>query len=138
MLCESRGNSLQIHVDYNFIYSWLAPELTHRVACYQFAANCDSKSSTLETKVHLMDEIALEFSIKWDSKAFGQRMSKPSAFPQVLFYISFQFSNYFCLENEYFCKSYSTLLIFQFGFKIFLLYIIYGFHNATCFRALLN
>lgn len=30
-----------------------------------------------------MKEIALEFSINWDSKAFEQRMSKPPAFIQV-------------------------------------------------------
>ncbi|XP_027358556.1 uncharacterized protein LOC113867432 [Abrus precatorius] len=53
--------------------------------CYvnqEFATNLNSKSSTLEKKVHLMQDIALEFSIKWDSKAFELRMSKSSAFAQ--------------------------------------------------------
>ncbi|GAU39259.1 hypothetical protein TSUD_71980, partial [Trifolium subterraneum] len=48
----------------------------------EFAANLDSKSSTLEKKVCLMQEIASEFSINWDSKAFKLRMSRPSAFTQ--------------------------------------------------------
>ncbi|XP_045822532.1 uncharacterized protein LOC123915454 [Trifolium pratense] len=48
----------------------------------EFAANLDSKSSTLEKKVCLMQEIASEFSINWDSKAFKLRMSRPSAFAQ--------------------------------------------------------
>lgn len=48
----------------------------------EFAANLNSKSSTLEKKVCLMREIASEFSINWDSKSFELRMSKPSAFAQ--------------------------------------------------------
>lgn len=48
----------------------------------EFAANMNSKSSTLEKKVCLMQEIASEFSINWDSKAFEIRMSRPSAFAQ--------------------------------------------------------
>ncbi|MCI29889.1 IST1-like protein, partial [Trifolium medium] len=58
------------------------------VECFvnqEFAANLDSKSSTLEKKVCLMQEIASEFSINWDSKAFKLRMSRPSAFAQVRF-----------------------------------------------------
>lgn len=51
---------------------------------FQFAANVNSKSSTFEKKVHLMQEIASEFSIMWDSKAFEQRMQKPSPLLQVL------------------------------------------------------
>ncbi|OIW03675.1 hypothetical protein TanjilG_30739 [Lupinus angustifolius] len=53
--------------------------------CYvnqEFAANLNSKSSTLEKKVSLMQDIALEFSIKWDSKALELRMSKSSAVAQ--------------------------------------------------------
>ncbi|CAJ1951801.1 unnamed protein product [Sphenostylis stenocarpa] len=49
--------------------------------CYvnqEFATNLNSKSATLEKKVNLMQDIASEFSIKWDSKAFELRMSKPS------------------------------------------------------------
>ncbi|CAI8619794.1 unnamed protein product [Vicia faba] len=48
----------------------------------EFAANLNSKSSTLEKKVCLMHEIVSEFSINWDSKSFELRMSKPSAFAQ--------------------------------------------------------
>ncbi|TKY60896.1 IST protein [Spatholobus suberectus] len=50
--------------------------------CYvnqEFAANLNFKSSTLENKVCLMQEIASEFSINWDSKAFKLRMSRSSA-----------------------------------------------------------
>jgi hypothetical protein len=47
------------------------------------------KSFTLEQKVRLMQEISSEFSIKWDSKAFELRMSKSSAFAQVLSSASF-------------------------------------------------
>ncbi|KAK7291461.1 hypothetical protein RIF29_06626 [Crotalaria pallida] len=53
--------------------------------CYvnqEFAANLNFKSSTLEKKVRLMQDIASEFSIKWDSKAFELRMSKSPAFAQ--------------------------------------------------------
>ncbi|KAG5134393.1 hypothetical protein JHK82_025581 [Glycine max] len=53
--------------------------------CYvnqEFATNLNSKSSTLEKKVHLMQDIASEFAIKWDSKAFELRMSKCSVFAQ--------------------------------------------------------
>ncbi|XP_019429475.1 PREDICTED: uncharacterized protein LOC109337059 isoform X3 [Lupinus angustifolius] len=49
--------------------------------CYvnqKFAANLSLKSSTLEKKVCLMQDIASEFSIKWDSKDFELRMSKSS------------------------------------------------------------
>ncbi|VVA10600.1 PREDICTED: IST1 [Prunus dulcis] len=48
----------------------------------KFVENLASKPPTLEKKVQLMKDIALEFSIKWDSKAFEQRMSKPPAFIQ--------------------------------------------------------
>ncbi|RDX78596.1 IST1-like protein, partial [Mucuna pruriens] len=53
--------------------------------CYvnqEFAANLNFKSSTLENKVCLMQEIASEFSINWDSNAFKLRMSRSSAFVQ--------------------------------------------------------
>ncbi|KAK7251577.1 hypothetical protein RIF29_34891 [Crotalaria pallida] len=53
--------------------------------CYvnqKFAANLNFKSSTLEKKVCLMQEIASEFSIKWDSMDFELRMSNPSPFAQ--------------------------------------------------------
>ncbi|KAI9128764.1 hypothetical protein K1719_000247 [Acacia pycnantha] len=53
--------------------------------CYvnqEFAANLNVRSSTLEKKVSLMQEIASEFSIQWDSKAFEERMSKPAVFAQ--------------------------------------------------------
>ncbi|XP_054786907.1 uncharacterized protein LOC129293129 [Prosopis cineraria] len=49
--------------------------------CYvnqEFAANVNSRAPTLEKKVRLMQEIASEFSIMWDSKAFEKRMQKPS------------------------------------------------------------
>ncbi|GLT98585.1 hypothetical protein SLE2022_160840 [Rubroshorea leprosula] len=41
-----------------------------------------SKPSTSEKKAMLMQEIALEFSIKWDCRAFEQRISKPAAFAE--------------------------------------------------------
>ncbi|XP_027340976.1 uncharacterized protein LOC113854268 isoform X2 [Abrus precatorius] len=50
--------------------------------CYvnqEFAANLNFKSSTLEKKAWLMQEIASEYSINWDSKAFKLRMSRSSA-----------------------------------------------------------
>ncbi|KAK7380008.1 hypothetical protein VNO78_32334 [Psophocarpus tetragonolobus] len=53
--------------------------------CYvnqEFATNLNSKSSTLEKKVHLMQDISSEFSINWDSKSFELRMSKSSVFAQ--------------------------------------------------------
>ncbi|KAL5189038.1 IST1-like protein [Glycine soja] len=53
--------------------------------CYvnqEFAANLNFKFSTLENKVSLMQEIASEFSINWDSKAFKLRMSRSSATAQ--------------------------------------------------------
>ncbi|XP_054785549.1 uncharacterized protein LOC129292068 [Prosopis cineraria] len=53
--------------------------------CYvnqEFAANLNVRPSTLEKKVNLMQEIASEFSINWDFKAFEEKMSKPSAFAQ--------------------------------------------------------
>ncbi|KAK7369950.1 hypothetical protein VNO80_11998 [Phaseolus coccineus] len=49
--------------------------------CYvnqEFAANLNFKSSTLENKVSLMQEIASEFFINWDSNAFKLRMSRSS------------------------------------------------------------
>ncbi|XP_062090761.1 uncharacterized protein LOC133797022 [Humulus lupulus] len=48
----------------------------------EFVENLASKPSTLDNKVRLMKDIALEFSIKWDSKAFEQRMNKPPMIPQ--------------------------------------------------------
>ncbi|KAL6221796.1 hypothetical protein ACLB2K_005191 [Fragaria x ananassa] len=48
----------------------------------KFVENIASKPPTLEKKVQLMKDIASEFSIKWDSWAFEQRMSKPPAFIQ--------------------------------------------------------
>ncbi|XP_061993487.1 uncharacterized protein LOC133711370 [Rosa rugosa] len=48
----------------------------------KFVENIASKPPTLEKKVQLMKDIALEYSIKWDSKAFEQMMSKPPAFIQ--------------------------------------------------------
>ncbi|XP_024029772.1 uncharacterized protein LOC21403687 [Morus notabilis] len=48
----------------------------------EFKENLASKPSTLENKVRLMKDIALEFSIEWDSNAFEQRMNIPPLSPQ--------------------------------------------------------
>ncbi|KAI4350865.1 hypothetical protein L6164_005272 [Bauhinia variegata] len=64
MFQERYGNSLECYVN------------------QEFSANMNSRSPTLEKKVHLMQDIASEFSIKWDSKAFEKRMSSPSPFAQ--------------------------------------------------------
>ncbi|KAG2713153.1 hypothetical protein I3760_04G161800 [Carya illinoinensis] len=54
------GNSLELYVNQEFV------------------ENSASKPSTLEKKVQLMQDIVLEYSITWDSKAFEKRMSRPS------------------------------------------------------------
>ncbi|KAG6723693.1 hypothetical protein I3842_03G220900 [Carya illinoinensis] len=56
---ERYGNSLDLFVNQEFVQ------------------NLTPKPSTLEKKVQLMQDIALEFSIVWDSKAFEKRMSMP-------------------------------------------------------------
>ncbi|KAI4347132.1 hypothetical protein L6164_007975 [Bauhinia variegata] len=61
---ERYGNSLECYVN------------------HEFSANMNSRSPTLERKVHLMQDITLEFSIKWDSKAFERRMSNPAPIAQ--------------------------------------------------------
>ncbi|XP_044463828.1 uncharacterized protein LOC123194607 [Mangifera indica] len=48
----------------------------------EFVDKLAAKPATMEKKVQLMQDIASEFSIKWDSRAFWQRMSKPSASSQ--------------------------------------------------------
>ncbi|KAJ8442397.1 hypothetical protein Cgig2_018653 [Carnegiea gigantea] len=44
--------------------------------------NITPKPPSKEKKVHLMQEIALELSIPWDSRSFEERMSNPSAAEQ--------------------------------------------------------
>ncbi|XP_031269377.1 uncharacterized protein LOC116127856 [Pistacia vera] len=48
----------------------------------EFVDKLAGKHATMDKKVQLMQDIASEFSIKWDSRAFQQMMSKPSASPQ--------------------------------------------------------
>ncbi|PPD76879.1 hypothetical protein GOBAR_DD26195 [Gossypium barbadense] len=48
----------------------------------QLVENSASNPSTMERKVMVMHDIASEFSIKWDSKAFERRMSEPVVIPQ--------------------------------------------------------
>ncbi|GMI94809.1 hypothetical protein HRI_003150200 [Hibiscus trionum] len=48
----------------------------------QLVENSTSNPSTMERKVKVMNDIASEFSIKWDSKAFERRMSKPPMIPK--------------------------------------------------------
>ncbi|KAG7021843.1 IST1-like protein [Cucurbita argyrosperma subsp. argyrosperma] len=50
----------------------------------KFVENLASKPSTLENRVQLLQDIALEFSIKWDSAGFEKRMSTPPANAQGL------------------------------------------------------
>ncbi|KAJ9183970.1 hypothetical protein P3X46_007762 [Hevea brasiliensis] len=45
----------------------------------EFVENLSSKPSTTEKKVQLMHDIASEVGIKWESRSFEQRVSKPSA-----------------------------------------------------------
>ncbi|XP_042482130.1 uncharacterized protein LOC122062575 [Macadamia integrifolia] len=45
----------------------------------EFAERMDAKPPTKEKKLLLMRDIAKEFSLKWDSKAFEQKMSNPPA-----------------------------------------------------------
>ncbi|XP_060668684.1 uncharacterized protein LOC107431867 isoform X2 [Ziziphus jujuba] len=61
---ERYGNSLELFVNQEFV------------------ENLASKPCILENKVKLMKDIATEFSIKWDSKAFEQKMNKPSTLAQ--------------------------------------------------------
>lgn len=49
----------------------------------QFAEKLSAKPCTLEKKVELMQDIAVEFSIKWNARNFEQRMSKESLAEQV-------------------------------------------------------
>uniref|UniRef100_A0A7N2MA12 Uncharacterized protein n=1 Tax=Quercus lobata TaxID=97700 RepID=A0A7N2MA12_QUELO len=64
MFQERYGNSLELFVNQEFV--------THLT----------SKPTTLEKKVKLMQDIAREFSIKWDAGAFEKRMSKPPTYVQ--------------------------------------------------------
>lgn len=57
---ERYGNSLELFVN------------------QQFVENLGSKPFSLEKKVMLLQEIAVEFTIIWDSRAFEKRMSKDS------------------------------------------------------------
>ena len=41
------------------------------------------KPLTIEKKLQLLQDIALEFSIKWDSRGFQQRIANSFAFAQV-------------------------------------------------------
>lgn len=47
-----------------------------------FVDKLASRPPTLEKRLQLLRDIALEFSIKWDSSGFEQRMGSPSAFVQ--------------------------------------------------------
>ncbi|XP_058206747.1 uncharacterized protein LOC131320170 [Rhododendron vialii] len=44
-----------------------------------FVKNLASRPPTTEKKIKLLHDIALEFSIKWDSRGFEKRMANPSA-----------------------------------------------------------
>ncbi|KAJ7969621.1 IST1 like [Quillaja saponaria] len=48
----------------------------------EFVENLTSRPSTLEKKIQLMQQIAVEFSLEWDSKAFEQKMCRPSTLAQ--------------------------------------------------------
>ncbi|KAK8660564.1 hypothetical protein V6N13_051486 [Hibiscus sabdariffa] len=48
----------------------------------QLVENSTSNPSAMEKKVKAMNDIASEFSLKWDSKAFERRMSKPPVVPK--------------------------------------------------------
>ncbi|GAV82136.1 Ist1 domain-containing protein [Cephalotus follicularis] len=61
MFYERYGNSVELFVNQRLV------------------ENLASETSTTEKKVQLMQDIAAEFSIKWDSKGFEQRMFNPSA-----------------------------------------------------------
>ncbi|XP_039166040.1 uncharacterized protein LOC120292135 [Eucalyptus grandis] len=58
---ERYGNSLDCFID------------------QEFSNKLAGKPSTLEKKVKLMQDIATEFSIRWDARAFEQRMSRNSS-----------------------------------------------------------
>lgn len=47
-----------------------------------FVDKLASRPPTLDKRLQLLRDIALEFSIKWDSHGFEQRMASPSAFVQ--------------------------------------------------------
>ncbi|KAI4377383.1 hypothetical protein MLD38_015019 [Melastoma candidum] len=47
----------------------------------EFSERMAAKPSTMEKKIKLMKDIASEYSISWDAKAFEQRMSRP---PSIL------------------------------------------------------
>lgn len=59
VLQEKYGNSLEYFVNQKFV------------------ENLASKPSTMEKRIQLLQDIASEFSIKWDSRAFERTMAKP-------------------------------------------------------------
>lgn len=62
--------------------------LTSLISHFQFVEKLASRPPTMEKKLQLLQDIASEFSIKWDSKGFEKRMASPSAFIQACpFYI---------------------------------------------------
>lgn len=53
------------------------------MVCIQLVENLSPEPPTMEKKLQLMREIALEFSIQWDSKAFERKIVNPSLSTQV-------------------------------------------------------
>ncbi|KAG5564686.1 hypothetical protein RHGRI_000764 [Rhododendron griersonianum] len=49
---------------------------------HEFVEKLALKPPTMEKKLKLLQDIALEFSLNWDSKGFEQRMDNPPAFAQ--------------------------------------------------------
>lgn len=67
----------------------------------QFMENLAPQPFVMERKVHLMQDIASEFSINWNAKNFEQQMSKASSYEQVL-PLFFQFQK-LCWNLDFCC-----------------------------------
>lgn len=115
---ERYGNSFDHFVNqevicYVMVLRWivlwyhLMSQLTMR-KFIQFAERMAAKPSTMEKKVKLMQDIASEYSISWDAKAFMQRMSRP---PSIL-PVDWCLSSLMCIPSFWACIEKYWLLTF--------------------------
>uniref|UniRef100_A0A2P2J8A8 Uncharacterized protein MANES_03G020000 n=2 Tax=Rhizophora mucronata TaxID=61149 RepID=A0A2P2J8A8_RHIMU len=82
MLAAARFSDLPMLRDLRHIFLERYGNSLDLFANQKFVENLSSKPFTMEQKVWLMQDIASEFSIKWDSRCFKQRMSKPPSVAQ--------------------------------------------------------
>lgn len=110
VLCKPKGICSQMRLNQHVLQiSCLHFAANKYVSLLQLVENITPKPPSMEKNIKLLEEIASEFTLRWDSRGFEERMASSSMTEQVILcLLNFHFDPYISFscslcEYEIFC-----------------------------------